>query len=443
MLKKKIFSLTYFIIILTIISIYIIKNDFIVVWANSAMLYYQEYGSYELVPISDDDISVLSEELIFDFRNNNNDYVSPAALVKAKYQMYNAGDTKTVKMGFPLIGNFNNDFDNYKVMIGDELIIPKIMVGKLASNLELSTLTFEEALENIYQPLDSFAGETIGYFYTVEGNRDFILNLKIDYRKSKLICDGYSLDYDNNIVKYKHSANSSKPLVFYILGEDISPTTDYGVITKEELTYNEFLERYIYDNDYLKNVDNYQELVINEFNSFLESTLPYKSVYEFVREYAHRLFLLVYDVTLEGKANSEVVVSYFMPGSYNARFKPPKFYYDYFTNPAKNWCSFNNLTVRIYLSDDSRYIIDSNLDFQQISDDEYYYFIDGLPENNITFTTCNDLNPARVRNNGIIIFFFVLFGILLIPILAGILLVIILYHRDYKKYQQMKEVKNG
>lgn len=438
MVKKKIYLL---LVMISIIFGSLINPLF--VGANSAMLNYQEYGSYELVPMSDDDISVLSEELIFDFRNNNNDYVSPAALVQAKYQMYNAGDTKTVKMGFPLIGSFDKDFDNYKVMIGDETIIPKIMVGKLASNLELPTLTFEEALENIYQPLDGFDGETIGYFYTVEGERDFILNFKIDYRKTKLICDGYSLDYDKNIVKYKHSANSSKPLVFYILGEDILPTTDYGVITKEELTYNEFLERYIYDNDYLKNVDNYQELVINEFNSFLESTLPYKSVYEFVREYDHRLFLLVYDVTLKGKASSAVVVSYFMSGSYNGRFKPPKFYYDYFTNPAKNWRSFNNLTVRIYPSKDSRYIIDSNLDFQQISDNEYYYFIDGLPENNITFTTCNDLKPARVHDKGIAIFFLVFFGIMLIPILVGILLVIILYRRDYKKYKQLKESKNG
>jgi hypothetical protein len=152
--------------------------------ANMALLEEEEYGSFAFAPIYDEDISVANEFLQIDFRNYQdqwNNYYGDAPIAKttATYELLNAGETKTVKMGFAIISNaesasYSIDLISHAAVSKDGLaIIPTKYYGKeVYDGREIEEMEMDELLSKIYLSDVVFGDEDQGTLITFEGSSE-------------------------------------------------------------------------------------------------------------------------------------------------------------------------------------------------------------------------------------------------------------------------------
>lgn len=83
-----------------------------------------------------------------------------------------------------------------------------------------------------------------------------------------------------------------------------------------------------------------------------------------------------------------VVVSYdYNLGGYpELDFNAKREELEYYLAPAAMWKDFSDLTIRLYLDKDMPVLVDSSLPFEKVTEREYVYTSDTLPEENLRIT---------------------------------------------------------
>jgi hypothetical protein len=162
-------------------------------------------------------------------------------------------------------------------------------------------------------------------------------------------------------------------------------------------------------------------------------------------EVAHynRIITLVYTPDFPADSRREVSVSYRTAGTMDkTKTAKPLYTFDYFFNPAENWSSFRNLSVRIITPAKAPYVVASSVDLIQESERVYTSFLENLPGNDLTFTLYEapeiaalDKAQGYVRNKFGYLAYLIMPAVALL-IVAGILktvITIIMTKRNKKK----------
>lgn len=442
----------YLLLLLGISALYFIPTH-----ANSGPIEIEEFGSFELVPIEDDDISIASEHLVFDFTKSSNFSsldimeVNTIGEVRATYQMHNQAATKQVRMGFPLISQYNSNLMDYTFVTANDVdITPEIFYGRTTQFSEVESLSFEDILDYVYPNNFRFEDTQVGYLYEFTDSTNllearFITNSEIQ----KVVWSGFnSLTYDENfgsvILKQTYVPTNAR---LFVMGEDIALTTIGGNYTKTQISYNDYIDYIIENNDEFDS-DAFS-LLANEFDdSIVQNDGGLFHEYYWKNNLSGpRFILLVYTIELNGdNVDNEVSVTYPILPSINYRYTPSLFTYNYLTSPASHWASFSNLTIQVYVNDANPFITASSIEFEKTGTNEFMYVSETLPEENISFTTCASENP-RLRTNGYVIFFvllFIVFPIVAIIVFIGlvsIVLLIVTRYNDKMRRKQNEEIQ--
>ncbi|NLO63905.1 MAG: hypothetical protein GX095_01510 [Clostridiales bacterium] len=416
-------------------------------FANSALMEKRSGDNFGLFAVSDDDLSVISEELIFDFRAPYPSRESgPVGQVTAKYNINNAGGKKSALMGFPLMTSLReiSSMRNPCVTCNGSAISYDIFYLPDPA-IDISELSFEDVLELINNRFMGFGGEK-GIFYTID---PMILQktkeLEIEFMlpsASKILYGCYYMvgiaDSGGSHSRIKmatgYHPDIGLPSIF-VIGEDISDISIKAVdmqgngfgdgilseLVREEMAIDLYISSYAQselDGDNAIDYDEARILTIGAIKNFIDGDerildMSYLGISLFD---SARLILLSYTAELE-EGQNEVIITYpIINGGFNNHYRPSKYTYSYISSPAKNWKSFGSLTVRIYPSADAPFVIDSSLNMQRQEDGSYVCTISGVPDNNITIVLCASENPRYVRSPN--------FSPLIIIIMISIFLVI-------------------
>jgi hypothetical protein len=354
----------------------------VVVHANSAPVAVHEYENYEIVPISDDQVSIIRENLVFDFSANERGIYSPIAKVSADYLMKNDGEDKVVKMGFPLVSDYEKmrDPDLRRVTANGTAINPEVWIGPASRD------SFRDYSEN----MDDFVTAEYRLESEIEGT---LFRAYFDWTKIRLqftsehrffIGENIGSLIEGNEIEFRMSGYPS--YFIYVIGPEITVVEEEGLIDTRRMNGEEFVS--FLEGRYVDELA--QGLLSYQLDDFLQSEqriLEIQDVFE-----NPRCFLLVYDVLLlGGGVDNEITVNYEMEGDYNSFSAITR--YDYYTKPAKNWASFQNLTVTVIPSESAPYLLDSNYDFQKQEDGSYRVFLETLPDQDLHFSISKTEKP--------------------------------------------------
>ncbi|HHU56033.1 MAG TPA: hypothetical protein GXZ48_05040 [Acholeplasmataceae bacterium] len=442
----------------TIALLILLLFSYINVSANSAQMVFDPELGIEMLPITDEDISVHSEELIFDFQKYNMpNHGGIFCDIIATYNFHNSGETKTIKMGFPFISSFNKVDTNKIEIVKDDAqkIDYQIYYGKRISywsdndnpnyiNIDqIESLTFEEAIEgSITKSLLSTSEKAYLYTYNLTSiNQNIGL---IRFKKSQDNCtiitlgnNGYSNEpsfvqgYDL-ITLTKHKDNNDNMISILVLGNDILDieTAGYDNYKGKEVNYR------AYNNLIIR-----EEIILKDFiSNHTENRLKYYETYEYfdenkgeydfktvelnkenakllleyeialaMDEYNYytfdelerrawefeRIVIITYDATIIKNEDNFLGIKYKYQTGANFRFSPAIYKINYISNPSKNWSSFGVFTVTI-IPPENYYVIDSSIEFN-LENGVYTVKLNELPESNISFSVSSDPNPVYNR----------------------------------------------
>lgn len=385
---------------LAVIFLFVLLGLFpvMLVNANSAPIINDGPGQHGLIPLVDNEIDIVKEELVFDFRDMNSFYGDPIAKVTATYQMKNT-KTETITMAFPLLTN-ERGIQNAVITANSVDLTPTIYYGPYMRFDEFKKMTIDEIIDELYDDDYSPIFNEYGFLYTFE----FGLSTSFDVvvpkiNGQRIVYDGFN-QYSQDASSLTFTATSSMiinkgmPSLFIINGEPDFPERthdknlmslqDYLTLVSESTPYNSIQ----YNNLLSRLVD---ERFSNGFYTF-----SIQSVLEEVNMY--RLMVLIYDVPLLGDDFENIVsVTYETEGRRHNRYNPPIYEYEYFLLPASLYRSFSDLTVKIYPNATEKYLIGSNMEF--VEEEGYYVsFSEELPEENLTFQISRSESPSKSSN---------------------------------------------
>jgi len=396
--------------------------------ANSALMREESGENYELLAVSDPDLSVSAEELVFDFTIAQPEYNfgAPVGQVAANYTMQNAGMDKTVTMGFPLVSSIEsfNSAGSVNVISNGESADFEVRYLTYNDDLDIGDLGFTDILGDVNNRFAGY-GEAVGYLYSFDpGNftRDERFNVSFKIPEGSLVInkefngitygerDGY---YNISFMTWSSSIHT-ETVSFFTIGADIEELYLYSCNNKEKnkQAYDVSLcERTVIKvDDYIKAIplstmDDADAYATDEEELFLLRAAYLHNLQAnngAIADYYQlsgiesnpSLILLIYTVELQPGENTLSVTYPISNGGYNDYYKPSKFDYHYISNPAKGWASFGTLTVRVLPGEMNPYVIDSSLAFVKQEDGSYLYVGEGVPENNISFTICASESPV-------------------------------------------------
>ncbi|NLL55896.1 MAG: hypothetical protein GX242_01650 [Clostridiales bacterium] len=401
------------------VSLFIPVN---VSYANSGPMRRQTKNKYlELLPIDDDDISVKSEVLTFDFtkEQKNAFYNSPISQTTAVYDMRNANNDKQVTMGFPLITTIEA-FKEWQAKITLDDSEVSFTPHYASAPKDIENLTFEQALSGINQ-IEKADIEQVGVLHKinlrdvkdatfVEVNITFNKNSKVIFDASGMSIRQNSQNTDIYHLSLEHRTTNisifdKDNIYFYVIGDnaiDINVNKldsgrkkigAYNVSEVMKITsvkLKDFILSLREDMS-LSEVDYAAVKLLEDKDSIILSEQDLLNLI-FGTEC---LILLSYTVMLKGNNQPNILsVSYALDGGYSAYYKPTLYTYNYISSPAKSWASFGSITINILTNKDNPYVIDANLDFTKVSDLEYQYIGTGIPKENIRFSVCASENPV-------------------------------------------------
>lgn len=402
-----------------------------VAYANSALMTYDgDSEHFEMLAVKDEDISVESEELTFDFSGAelvNNSY---RGVTTAVYDMRNAGDTKTVDMGFPLVSTidaFNSDGTVIKM---NGQVIEYTKYYAFAEGSEIVNLTFEEILDGLNQ-METVDETLTGTLYTIDladvGEEELVqVEFDINYDESFLIYNnfsGYTNEDEATGEIYQHIdleawtslsgiGEESTVLSLYVIGDGLrnfevkqlsrerveGDSYDVGVVSTDTVTVHDYIYTLREDID-----DSVYKISATKFLQYLESGTDVITKSDVVSDIFETqcLVFLGYTVSLEGNNAANILsVSYPFDGGYSAYYEPTMYTYNYVSSPAKNWASFGTLTINIITNENTPYIHNANLEYTQISEYSYQYTGVGVPKGNIEFSLNASEDPDYEEDNG-------------------------------------------
>lgn len=390
------------------------------VWANSAPVYWEASPSSNVMIVEEDSpISVLKENLTFDFRENLLEDYSIVAKVNAEYTMKNTSEKEiTSAMVFPYFGNFSGSRKPGGEVLVDGSPVPYTLYYGDAyrkENLEEEKLDLKGALNEMetgsYEPVN-FSLDEPGVLYQVT-----FKNLKKDHFTGKVSfsLEGSEKVFAKNLNSYGYSADQydigtsvryQDTIEVFLLGDalDLIPEAhtfegvtlreneDYTVeISKKSMLFQDYYEEMIADSEYLGYfvINNQTErnfFLKNLDNAFGSARLVTEDdLAQFLHE--ERLIFLYYETPFQAGEEKTISISYEAGGSMDRRSsKDPTYTFEYLLSPAGYFKDFKNLTLRVLPSEGYPYVISSSLPLDKKENGEYVGVFDTLPEKELTFT---------------------------------------------------------
>lgn len=446
-------------------------------FANSALMAKDSTNEYlELLPLKDEDISVESEVLTFDFTKSQSldiDSYSPICQTTAVYDMRNIADDKTVGMGFPLTSTIQT-FKNYKTEIKiDDQNIDFDSYFAFVEAADIVNMSFEEILEGI-NTLEKIDGDALGYMYKIDlndvSNEDLVqVEFDINYYESFVLHNfsGYDCTEDGQDQSRQHVTLeewTTSPydielgyVYFYVIGEAIS-NIKIKELSKKRTTGNEYGievadQTMVSINDYVNSLQDDMnkgevDLILSKLLEYYKSAQILQTEMELINDiyYTNCLILLGYTVDLKGgNVSNQLSISYPMDGGFSAYYEPTLYKYNYISSPAKNWASFGSFTINILPPADNQYVINANLEYTKIEGKGYQHIGYGVPFSNIEFSLCASETPKYNKNAGSVLSstfwirfaFYGTIGICVVGVAVSLTIIII------KKIQRGKNGKNN
>ena len=396
------------------------------VYGNAGPIIVEEDPVFTMMPQGQSDIAVEEERLVFDFRKD-----SPYSVdVKATYRMVNQTDTVIKqKMMFPLItapaSEFLNTinlfvdgmpvdfealrlqdyagsvdgvspihyYDDY-ISRANALNMNDLLAAWKNRSTELLRLNLKDEVQIITfdaPPKDGRYEINIGY--------------NIDPSKSKLIVSGFTFRSQSNRssgsfgkwIEKSGQAEYNESPVFIVLGTPINET---HLSLSETVTYNvinmrgeALVNRWVENRNPQQTEDSkkaYYDYVVRKMDDFLASEAGVMELEaDLLDPYFYHSYVgaLVYDVDFLPESTREVVVLYTAEASKD-RTETSRYgaLMAYLLSPAKNWKSFQNMTIYIYPHSEQPYLLQSSLPIEKNVDGGFYRaHYEKLPEENLVF----------------------------------------------------------
>ena len=343
---------------------------------------------FDIIPITDHNVHVVSEELIFDFRHYDFKVSQPSCIINANYKMLNSDATKTIKVGFPFISSFDRVTQNQNhisIKANNEDIAYELAYGVRYSELDITNLNLINPYSYIYHEDLKFPDDLKGFIYKLNfDSGDY--NIRVSYnnqKQDKIVFHTYQeLTSQTPAVFYLDAKNVLNEYEFFI-NRDVNLILSQGEYTKEEISFNDYVE-YIYQKDNRNYIP--KDLYYRYFYHFLESDAIFTNRYLFQKEYnEERLMMYLFDLNMRGNNNiNDVIISYeaypsYAKTSYNYKYLPL----------TDSWNSFGEMKVKIFLNLEAPYLRDANLSLSKI-DDLHYEAQYLLTDSYITFSIASE-----------------------------------------------------
>ncbi len=393
--------------------------------ANSAPRYYEGTTEGGVTFVGEGcPLTVQSETLTFDIKKgadvgNDDDWFGIEASFCAEYTFVNPTEYDMhAQLAFP-VENFyyyeKNTAERYKVTV-DGAEVPAALrytyrssQGEFDCQKELATM-LDTKIDDSRFKLD-----TVLYRqkYVLEGanaknsRQSVAVRFPLD-GKSTVFCDSvssYKSDGADNVTLGVWLENGQSFDIYYVGkdGPDLSGVaqiydnmgekaeTVQGQLTRvreadEQITFQSFVEENR-PKDEISEVDWYNA-VVKSLQNDDDRVLEYPRFNNLSR---HLRAWYVYDMDVAAGQTVANAVSADMYPTVDLRYDPYVYRFDYLWSPAKQWASFNDLTVRI---NTDMYLIDSPSAFTQSDNGRgYTAHFDKLPDGELSFELCAEQNP--------------------------------------------------
>ena len=435
-------------------------------YGNTGPVTWYQYPGISMITIDEDTpVTVLKEDLHFDFSEEmENDY-SLVGQVSAQYKMKNTGNEDIVsRMVFPFIKNlWSRDEDQIEVLLDGSPISYKIYYGENVKQTSVEdgfqeTVELEDILKSVteekYSP-KNYEYEEKGTLYRIhlesgqEEHMHVDASFTLSEHDSRIFVKGnYSYGYDNETNEFVIGTwldHETRYMDIFSLDEELkldirgyeNGTTDAVEVT--DFTYEiEEIEMDVvtYYHDFLTTDELiYSSVFIPEDKNIYYEVLDQALERERLITGDHissllaspRYVLIAYEVPFEAMEEKTVEVRYHTLGSMDKRETvEPTYTYEYFLHPAKYWKDFKDLTIRISPSESYPYVVESNLDLKKEADGTYTGTFETLPEEDLSFTlydkeaitTMEKIKGTVARNQYLLLFA----GFAVLSVLAVVML---------------------
>ena len=416
--------------VLLLVIVFVIGLCPLVSYGNSGPMVWEGYPSYEMASVDENSpIEVSHESLTFDFLNAEEYSYAVDGMVTAKYQMKNpTPQGQSVHMAFPFVSSiFQFQAEKIAVLVDEEPVPYDLYFGPVAGNLGSASQKegnsrpdFPKILESIsvaaYQPVH-FSDDTLGTLYTItvqpikEEMIHFAIGFQLDLAQTQVLSYGFS-SYSRDGNQFRIGAGTDEPMTLeiYVMGKDLDFTmkayTDGGLktetdefdvdVTEEERLFRDYFSEYIeclqeWQGYSLLNEQQQQQLY-HFYTEALDRSFIYtggSSSESVLWDQIHqdRIFLLMYSVEFPPNSEKSVEVRYNAQGSMDSRKTgKPVYSFEYMLHPAKYWKDFKDLDITIMAPAKAPYLIESNMEFNQVEPGIYKAFLPSLPEEDLAFS---------------------------------------------------------
>ena len=211
-------------------------------FANSGPTYWQGYPSAGIMAVDGNcPISLVGEDLVFDFSGwSGGDYTITGG-VTATYQMVNpTGEAQSVQMAFPFVGSVGSLSADDVTITADGVALPyEVYIGdavKSYANRDPQTKEASFEFEDIVSTItnQTYMAENFGknekgklYSIYVEPTGGQAINFAVDFsfnrEKTRVLTGGFSrLEWDEQKVRIASWCREARLLEIFVLGEDIN-----------------------------------------------------------------------------------------------------------------------------------------------------------------------------------------------------------------------------
>ena len=457
-MKNKIFiALTVFIVCFCAFIIPIGGNT---AHANSTLKYWQGVtASGAIVMDGDVPIVVEKENLTFDinefplqqdyYNGNSTNYTSK---VTAEYVFYNPSDYEVrATLAFPY-GNLpmytNNASElEYGVKINDETIASqKRHTYNPNFNYDFDYKVAVAQIQETYKTDEFYTPDmpVYKYSYTVSDLSvgQCVVSFTVNYGSNVryFLVNGSFKGETDKMVSYGAWVESDETVTLYVIGMDVEVGTPAfytnfakdaeacnGTLildSKEEITFKDLVLSKREGSSSISEIDWYNATIDMLNNGYdLGANLN-----DYIMEW--------YQYELKISAGERVtnrVVAPLYP-SINENYNPSKYDYVYLLSPAQSWASFGELTINI---NTTAYMLKDTLGGFEKVDTGYKKVCNGLPEEELEFTLCEEKRPKRIINWSYYLLIIIPVSIV-VAIIALIVVIVVVVKKKRRKKRGVK-----
>ena len=176
--------------------------------------------------------------------------------------------------------------------------------------------------------------------------------------------------------------------------------------SKETITFEELVLSRNEDNTNVKDVDYYNATIDMLNNGYdLDTNLN-----------DHLMGWYQYELNMAKKSRVVNTVTAPIYPSINEGYEPPKYEYNYLLSPARSWANFGELIINV---NTTAYMLEDTLGGFEKVDTGYRFVCNGLPNEELNFTLCEDERPKKPINWAYAL-------IIIIPVVALVLIIAVI-----------------